>query len=350
MTLVSRPMRGLDMRRCLMVWSVYYKLMSVPLTQTDLKERECSLCGAVTSHAIRARHHASGVDYALFECGACGGQWWDPFVNPGAEWYRHDDRYAGRNLDPIRKPNKKHVDVLWHLRGQKGTVLDIGCGVGNFLAYAERQGWQGWGIDFDPDAIDAGRKTFGLTRLEVASLEEFKQQHPELRFDLITFFDVFEHLDDHARFIALVRGMLNPGGHVALSTPYRHAWRWLIPADLPPRHLTRWDEASLSRFFTRHDFVMQSVRRLPATVYYIVLKLKFKYGAWSSVGLVQKARVAAERTPDRAGRYAGRVAALRVLAKVKDSILFGVPAVIIWTVLLVTRKRYTDLYVIAQSK
>lgn len=286
----------------------------------------------------------------LFECKSCGGQWWDPFVNPGAAWYQHDDRYAARNLDPIRKPNKKHIDVLRHLNTHAGTLLDVGCGVGNFLAYAERQGWKGWGIDFDSDAIDAGRKTFALTRLEVASIEEFRLRHPELRFDLVTFFDVFEHLDNHAQFIASVTGLLKPGGHIALSVPYRHAWRWLIPADLPPRHLTRWDETSLSIFLSAHGFAVRFANRLPATLYYIVMKLKFRYGAWTSIGLIQKVQAASVSSTDHAKKSSGRIAMLRAVAQLKDGMLFGLPALVLWIALLPTRRRYTDLYVIAQAK
>ncbi len=326
--------------------------MSVSSTPLDSKNRTCGLCGVGGVHFFRAHHEAGGVNYVLWECASCGGQWWDPFVNPGAAWYQHDDRYAGRNLDPIRKPNKKHVNVLRQLRGQTGTLLDVGCGVGNFLAYAERQGWEGWGIDFDPDAIDAGRSTFGLTRLEVASVEEFKLRHPALRFDLITFFDVFEHLDNHAQFIASVSELLKPGGHIALSTPYRHAWRFLIPADLPPRHLTRWDEASLTTMLQRHGFAVRFVHRLPATLYYIVLKFRFRYGAWTSIGLVHKAQVAAASSSGvrRSVGYSRRTAVLQTLAKIKDMVLFGGPALVVWLILLPTRKRYTDLYVIAQKK
>jgi len=236
--------------------------------------------------------------------------------------------------------------------GEQGRVLDVGCGVGNFLALADKKGWECWGIDFDRDAIEAGKQTFGLKNLSVASLEEFSVAHPDLRFDLVTFFDVFEHVDNHNEFLELVNGMLAPGGKIALSVPYRHGWRWLMPHDLPPRHLTRWDEQSMENILSRHGFQIAYLKRLPASLYFITLKFRFKYGAWTSLGLVRKAKKQAAAAQPSLGRSSPpplRVRALHMLAKMKDFVLFGIPALIVWLVLLSTRKRYTDFYVVAQK-
>lgn len=309
----------------------------------------CLLCSASgTTHLIE-RLAKEKVEYKLYECTVCLGQFWTPFQNPGASWYAHDERYADRNADPIVRPNKKHIDVLQALKGKTGRVLDVGCGVGNFLAYAEQCGWEGWGIDFDADAIAAAKRLFDLSNLEVTDLISFARQHPDLQFDLITFFDVFEHLDDHAAFLHQVKTLLAPGGHIAFSVPYRHAWRFLIPADLPPRHLTRWDEQSLEHILLRHGFETTFLKRLPASLYYLVLKLRFRYGRWVSFGLVRwfKRRTS---TGDSPVLGTPSTQAVHRLAQTKDLCLFGLPALLLWLVLLPSKKRYTDLYGIARAR
>ena len=311
----------------------------------------CALCGSDRTTTC-AKETVASIAYTLYHCATCGVEFWMPFKNPGAAWYEHDERYADRNADPILTPNNKHRGVLEFLGRKKGHVLDVGCGVGNFLAYARSRGWEGWGIDFDADAIAAGKRTFGLEHLEVASLEEFVTKHPTLRFNLITFFDVFEHLDDHNAFLELTKGILAPGGAIALSVPYRRAWRWLIPADLPPRHLTRWDEASLETALAWHGFTIVFCRRFPASITTIALKLRFRYGAWASYGLVCKARRSeqaeqVEGRPVAPSRTSVRV--LHALARAKDLALFGLPALLIWLALLPSRQRYTDFYVVARA-
>ena len=314
--------------------------------------RTCVLCGS-TSIAKRESVEVSGAHYDLYACTACEGQWWNPFHNPGSVWYERDERYADRNRDPILEPNEKHRGTIRYFGDSTGRVLDVGCGVGNFLAYAEEKGWEGWGIDFDRDAIEAGKNSFGLDHLEVADLTEFSQQHPSLRFDLVTFFDVFEHLDDHGEFITKVRSVLSPGGSIALSMPYRHGWRWLMPHDLPPRHLTRWDEGSLARFLESRGFTVRMVKRLPASFYFLVMKMRFRYGKWASFGLVGKVKEAATASRAEATgivrRPPGRVRLVQSLAKMKDTVLFGIPAAVLWIGLLFTRARYTDFYVVAEA-
>lgn len=317
------------------------------LKATDIRCELCADEGAISQIEI-ITHGES--EYVLYECQVCQAQFWTPFKNPGAAWYERDERYADRNADPILKPNEKHIGVMNALKGKTGRVLDIGCGVGNFLALAKARGWECWGIDFDKDAIEAGKRTFGLPRLQVATLEEFISKNPELRFDLITFFDVFEHLDNHNEFLERVRSILTPDGRIALSVPYRHGLRWLMPHDLPPRHLTRWEEISLDNTLERHKFVVEFSKRLPATLYYVALKFRFRYGKWASFGVVGKMKRMEKvgAGASRAATASARVSFIHFAAKAKDIALFGMPALLLWLLLLPSRKRYTDFYVIAR--
>jgi 2-polyprenyl-3-methyl-5-hydroxy-6-metoxy-1,4-benzoquinol methylase len=331
----------------------YDTLLFMNLVVSDSTPAKCPLCNTLNPIAYTRGRVKGVVSYTLYGCSACTVEFWWPLKNPGASWYERDERYADRNADPILKPNEKHIGVMDFLKGKKaGRVLDVGCGVGNFLALAKERGWECWGIDFDKDAIAAGKRAYELENLSVADLAKFAHIHPELQFNLITFFDVFEHLDNHNEFLALVRNMLTPGGSIALSVPYRHGWRWLMPHDLPPRHLTRWDEHSLENIFSRHGFRIQMVRYVPASLYFIVLKLKSRYGMWTSFGLVKKMKAAEVRNVNEQFSYRKpplRIRLVGLLAKAKDMLFFGTPALILWLMLLPTRKRYTDFYIVAGS-
>lgn len=319
------------------------------------KSSTCALCGALEVRTALEAYTEDGTEYLLYECTHCRGQFWMPFKNPGASWYEHDNRYADRNNDPILTANKKQTWVLGVLGDRAGRILDVGCGVGNFLAHAKKTGLHDlWGIDFDNDAVAAGKKTFGLEHLEVADLHEFVQKHPELHFNLITFFDVFEHIDNHNAFINDIQERLLPNGSIALSVPYRHGWRWLLQHDLPPRHLTRWDEESLSNFFERHGFVVRHTYRLPASLNYLVMKIRFRYGKHLSFGVVRKAKAQEQqksgiRRTDSIQAQTLKIRTLHALAKTKDYLCFGLPAAILWLLLCCTRKRYTDIVVIAEK-
>lgn len=312
----------------------------------------CPFCKGKSACSTRDMHTDAAVAYELFWCRVCDIQFWTPLRNPGASWYERDERYASRNSRPILLPNKKQVDCLAAMPVPTGRVLDVGCGVGNFLAHATKKGWAGWGIDFDADAVEAGKKTFGLEHLEVSDIAAFRTTHPGVFFDAITFFDVLEHVDAHEEFMKDVKTLLAPRGCVALSVPYRASWRWLLPHDLPPRHLTRWNENALSLFFERYGFKPIMVRRLPASFEYIVMKLRFAYGMTFSIGLVSRVQDATAASGGRESRGLRSRVLMRLAgfaAKTKDYVLFGIPAAIIWLCLLPFRARYTDLYAVFQA-
>ena len=305
----------------------------------------CPLCTREVAFTHTETHidPKSGKEYKLFHCSACTGGFWEPLKNPGGAWYEHDERYADRNKNPILDANWNHRKVLSFLAPRAGSVLDVGCGVGNFLAYAESRGWKGTGIDFDRDAIDAGKKTFGLQNLFVSDIHTFAKANTQKRYDLVTFFDVLEHIDDHAAFMTAVRDFLAAGGHIAISVPYGAHAKFLMPADVPPRHLTRWNEKSITQFLNHFGFHMTYMKRTPASIRFIILKLRFKFGKSVSMGLVQKTAV-------KAGSGSHAVRTVSFLAKVKDTVLFGIPAICIWLYLLPSRRRYIGLYVLARLR
>lgn len=314
-----------------------------------MQPEDCPLCSAGKPQKKVLTHTDSGTTYTLWHCSSCGVEFWWPLKNPGAHWYEHDVRYADRNQDPIREPNWNHKKVIEFLKPFAGTVLDVGCGVGNFLAWAEKNGWKGTGIDFDHDAIEAGKRMFGLVDMQVADVGTYVKEHPGKQFDLVTFFDVLEHVDNHNEFIAQVRSLLKDDGYVAMSMPYRDHAQWLMTGDWPPRHLTRWDRRSLTKFLEDRGFDVVYITRRSEGLRYLILKMRFKFGRRTSFGLVRKIKqtIGAETVKEQK-TLAIRLAEL--LAKSKDAVLFGLPALAVFLIMLPSRKRYITLYAIARKR
>lgn len=312
----------------------------------------CPVCGNGAGRPLLRSHRDGGTLYRLFACGACSIQYWQPFKNPGAEWYGHDERYAGRNQDPLLEPTDKHRETISLLAPRTGRVLDVGCGTGNFLYYARSKGWHVRGIDFDKDAIETGKNVFKIEGLEVADLGEFKRRHSEEQFDLITFFDVIEHIDDHREFMEEVRTLLKPGGYIAMTMPYRKHAAWLNPKDLPPRHLTMWDRMALRTFLLREGFEVVHMARKTEGLGFIVLKLRFRYGQWFSFGAVDTIKRAVRKGGgiEVGSRAEKTIRAAKILARIKDAVLFGIPAICIWLCMLPSPKRYVTLFCIARKK
>jgi SAM-dependent methyltransferase len=85
-------------------------------------------------------------------------------------------------------------------------------------------------------------------------LEEFYEYAKEknLKFDVITFFEVLEHQDKPREFLEMVRGLLKEGGYIAGSVPNRErlfveiGWKY-FHGDHPPHHFLRFSKSSLEK-------------------------------------------------------------------------------------------------------
>lgn len=313
----------------------------------------CPLCAEASEFKFLKSHFdlATNQEYKLYKCEKCQAWFWRPLVNPGAEWYEKDERYSGRNADPNLKPIWNYKKIISFLKPMTGRVLDIGCGTGGFLAYAEKNGWEASGIDFDAYAIKTAKEIFRLNNVETAELKEYYARNQEKKFDLITFFDVFEHLDNHLEFISLVKMLLRPGGYIAMSLPYRERADWLLAADIPPRHLTRWGRTAIKFFLERNGFKISYITRQSEGLNPILMKLRFRYGRLLSFNLVgkykNKKKQEGEKILADSKTYLA-VSRLQILAGIKDWLIFGLPALIIWLAMFPSAKRYLNLYVIAR--
>ena len=328
--------------------------------KTDTKvavPRLCPLCNLGTRIVHLESHVDGSTRYELYECIDCAARFWEPMKNPGAHWYEHDPRYAGANANPPREPNWNHRKTVSYMSGKKGKVFDMGCGTGNFLSWARENGWDVYGIDFDGNAVATAKGIFGLPHIEQSGLSEALEHHPEYKgsFNLVTFFDVFEHIDNHAEFARQIASLVHSDGYIAMSMPCREGARWLQHNDLPPRHLTRWDERSLVTFWERHGFKSVYVYSMPTPFEVLLMKFRFKYGMRFSLGLVDRVKKTQARENNESGsanpkmRSPLRVRTAYFLARAKDIVLFGIPAGITWIVMRPTRASRTNLYAIFQK-
>jgi SAM-dependent methyltransferase len=94
-------------------------------------------------------------------------------------------------------------------------MLDVGCGKGQFVAVARERGIEAWGVELDQGACEYAREELGVQTVLHGSLD-----HPGLpsKFDVITLWDVIEHVPDPVSLLRETADRLNPGGLVVVRT------------------------------------------------------------------------------------------------------------------------------------
>jgi SAM-dependent methyltransferase len=100
-------------------------------------------------------------------------------------------------------------------------ALDVGCGTGTMIVHLARYG-EVRGIDADEQAVEFCRRR-GIQRVQ--RVDALPLPFPSESFDLVTTFDVLEHLEDDGAMLGEIHRVLRPGGTLLASVPaYRMLW------------------------------------------------------------------------------------------------------------------------------
>ncbi len=94
----------------------------------------------------------------------------------------------------------------------RDRLLDVGCGAGEFLERARRQGWQVFGVEI----AEAGAEAARAAGLPVARGPLTRVDLPAESFDLVTFWNVLDFVRDPVADLRAARRLLTPGGRVVL--------------------------------------------------------------------------------------------------------------------------------------
>ena len=173
----------------------------------------------------------------LWRCADCGFEFFNPALAGNGLFYQCLE--SGEYYTPGRPEFERTVQMA--ANAKLTNVLDVGCGAGDFLDLARTAGLRTFGLELNPTAaVKARSKGHAIfDRL----LPDVPADACPGGFDLITLFQVLEHVPDPVGILKQASGRLKPGGYVSIAVPsksgiYRFT-QW-DPAQWPPHHISRW--------------------------------------------------------------------------------------------------------------
>ena len=188
----------------------------------------CPWCGSQKAqiHLWLKDEFLTKEDFLIYECQDCGLRYTEPRPSQktigkyykSEEYYSHQENKKGlipRLYEKVKGYNLKKKYKIAAKDLQKGTVLDIGCGVGDFLHTMENRGWKGTGIEPSEEAKDIARNRVNANLLEPREIVDLESES----FDLITMWHVLEHVDDFRKALREMYRILRPGGSFICSFP-----------------------------------------------------------------------------------------------------------------------------------
>ncbi|MCS7202860.1 MAG: methyltransferase domain-containing protein [Thermodesulfovibrio sp.] len=207
----------------------------------------------------------------VFECPSCGLQFVYPmkvmdyekayerehrdlliFTNISYESYLSTEE---ENVEIERWSRLPRFNVLLPILSQipKGRLLDVGCSTGFFMLIARNLGFEVYGTEASEKAAKIAKDKFKLNVVQALSFDELPEEYQK-PYDIITAFEVIEHVYEPVKFLSDIYSLLKERGILILSCPpfykfeniakgYRKYKWW--NGDYPPNHVTRWKPWSL---------------------------------------------------------------------------------------------------------
>lgn len=211
---------------------------------------------AKLEHCPVCRHARRGPLFAIphsqvYECLACKLRYLDPCLSVigmkqlyksdqtlAAMHTFHEGYYDYGDLNRKSKTRSDFEHALKLLESRlaspisQSSLLDVGYGNGFFLALARERGWKIAGIDPSPGNVKLARRRFSLS-LTCGDLDSFK--NPDTPYDVISFWDVIEHLADPYPVLQKAREHLTQDGHILIGIPNDQSLLMKIAAGLYQR-------------------------------------------------------------------------------------------------------------------
>lgn len=246
---------------------------------------KCPICGETqTKQYLQTKDYfLSGEVFTLKQCDGCGFVFTSPRPDDDklSDYYQSDQylSHHSRGLSPLRlvyqflrKSNIRSKYRLVSGYSKTGSILDIGCGTGELLAYFQKQGWSATGIEPDASARNFASGQWNLPVYEEQYIAEIKDQSQ----DVVTLWHVLEHVPDLNQRIQEIYRMLQKGGFFLAAVPNYLSWDawhygpYWAAWDLP-RHLFHFSEQNMVQLAEKHGF--KFIKSIPMVwdSYYISL-------------------------------------------------------------------------------
>lgn len=215
-----------------------------------IKHKNCILCYSHSLQTIKGYEQ-----HYLVKCKSCKFVFCEPI--PSTEELEEHYKSYGRNdyLSPITI--KRYHEILDSFEPYRKTnkLIDVGCGVGYFLEAAKERGWEVYGTEFTDKAIHiCSGKGIKMKK----GILDSKNYMPE-EFDIITSFEVIEHINNPIHELNSFHKLLRKGGLVYVTTPnFNSILRYRLKSAYSnicyPEHLSYYTPKTLKKVFTHTGF------------------------------------------------------------------------------------------------
>lgn len=225
---------------------------------------ECRVCGQSAAFSLymkAKKHHPS-----YWRCVECGFVFAHPQLPCDYSHYRFIAPNPSELTARLANYALRYGIIEEFILSPHPRVLDIGTNCGIFLKYLQSKNIEGEGIEPNQVASHYGRTNFQV-KIDSVSLEDYQS---EKKFDVITMFNVLEHVEDLSNTIHKVKSLLYRDGVAAFEVPNIFHLLSLLSSGywhhFEPTHNWFFDRNTMVRFMRANGFRVRKACFIPKIV------------------------------------------------------------------------------------
>ena len=249
--------------------------MENSLNKNIMEEVSCNLCdsddfdiiypakyGQVTQQELAEKFRSSGDELLLdqlVQCQRCGFKYVNPRIKSDLILKGYSE---GTDENFISQAKFREITFDKSLKyiekctkGNQGKIYDIGTAGGSFLQAAKKRGWEVYGTEPNEWLCNWCKKNYGV---DLHQGDLFSNQFDSGFFDVVTLWDVLEHVPDPTKNLSEIRRILKSNGLLIVNYPDVGSWisklmgrRWIFLLSV---HLFYFDRRTIAKMLNKVGF------------------------------------------------------------------------------------------------
>jgi 2-polyprenyl-3-methyl-5-hydroxy-6-metoxy-1,4-benzoquinol methylase len=222
-----------------------------------MKDKSCSICGEIgkenylicaTEIKKKLSNHFNGTipnnveidDYSIIKCDKCKFE----FASPKKEGTSSFYNWITTQKDYYPQDRWEYHKVI-ELINPNSTLLDVGCGDGQFFDVIKTKGVKIDYLGIDPTQESINKCLNKDHKALCLTTSSFKTENPNVLFDYVVSFHCLEHIANPLLFLQEIKSLIKNTGNIFISTPYSPMTielDWFDILNHPPHHMGRWNK------------------------------------------------------------------------------------------------------------
>jgi 2-polyprenyl-3-methyl-5-hydroxy-6-metoxy-1,4-benzoquinol methylase len=172
---------------------------------------------------------------------------------------------------------RNKLKIINSVSENKGKILDIGAGAGDFLAFVKNNGWESIGVE-------PSQKAKSIAESKGVSFVNTTNELENHSFDVITMWHVLEHVPDLEIQILELKRLLKPNGTLIVAVPNFKSFdanyygKYWAAYDVPI-HFWHFSKTAIKQLFSNHNIALIDVLPMKFDSFYVsLLSEKYKNG------------------------------------------------------------------------